>query len=120
MMQTDREIAVEILRRMELERKRRERKRARIMTLAAGLALTLSVTGLSLIPWSVGTGPPIRAEASMLGGDPAAGLYMLLGVIAVTSGVVVTVLCLRKREKKKTESKNSEQKGDAEQRRDSG
>jgi len=29
---------------------------------------------------------------------------MLLGVIAVTSGVVVTVLCLRKREKKKTES----------------
>jgi len=37
-------------------------------------------------------------------------------VFAVTSGVVVTVLCLRKREKKKTESKNSEHKGDAEQR----
>jgi len=47
----------------------------------------------------MGTGPPIRAEASMLGGDPAAGLYMLLGVIAITSGVVVTVLCMRKREK---------------------
>jgi len=45
---------------------------------------------------------------------------MLFGVNVVTSGVVVTVLCLRKREKKKTESKKSEHKGDAEQRRDSG
>jgi len=95
MTQTDREIAAEILWRMEQERKRRARLRARIGTAAAGLALVLSVTGLSLIPWGMGTGPPIRAEASMLGGDPAAGLYMLLGVIAVTSGVVVTVLCLR-------------------------
>ena len=95
MTQTDREIAAEILWRMEQERKRR----ARIGAAAAGLAFLLSVTGLSLIPWGMGTGPPIRAEASMLGGDPAAGLYMLLGVIAVTSGVVVTVLCMRKREK---------------------
>ena len=110
MTQTDREIAAEILWRMEQERKRRARLRARIGTAAAGLALVLSVTGLSLIPWGMGTGPPIRAEASMLGGDPAAGLYMLLGVIAITLGVVVTVLCLRKREKKKTESKKSEQK----------
>jgi len=70
----------------------------------------LSVTGLSLFPWGMGTGPPIRAEASMLGGDPAAGLYMLLGVIVVTLGVVVTVLCLRKREKKKTERNKSKQK----------
>lgn len=104
MAQSNREIAAEILRRMEQERKRRARLRARIVTAVAGLAFVLSVTGLSLIPWGVGTGPPIRAEASMLGGDPAVGLYMLLGVIAVTSGVVVTVLCLRKREKKKTES----------------
>ena len=110
MTQTDREIAAEILWRMEQERKRRARLRARIGAAAAGLALVLSVTGLSLFPWGMGTGPPIRAEASMLGGDPAAGLYMLLGVIAITLGVVVTVLCLRKREKKKTESKKSEQK----------
>ena len=110
MTQTDREIAAEILWRMEQERKRRARLRARIGAAAAGLALVLSVTGLSLIPWGMGTGTPIRAEASMLGGDPAAGLYMLLGVIAITLGVVVTVLCLRKREKKKTESKKSEQK----------
>jgi len=110
MTQTDREIAAEILWRMEQERKRRARLRARIGAAAAGLALVLSVIGLSLIPWGMGTGPPIRAEASMLGGDPAAGLYMLLGVIAITLGVVVTVLCLRKREKKKTESKKSEQK----------
>jgi len=110
MTQTDREIAAEILWRMEQERKRRARLRARIGTAAAGLALVLSVTGLSLFPWGMGTGPPIRAEASMLGGDPAAGLYMLLGVIAITLDVVVTVLCLRKREKKKTESKKSEQK----------
>ena len=110
MTQTDREIAAEILWRMEQERKRRARLRARIGAAAAGLALVLSVTWLSLIPWGMGTGPPIRAEASMLGGDPAAGLYMLLGVIAITLGVVVTVLCLRKREKKKTESKKSEQK----------
>ena len=95
MTQTDREIAAEILWRMEQERKRRARMRARIGTAAAGLAFMLSVTGLPLIPWVMGSGPPIRAEASMLGGDPAAGLYMLLGVIAVTSGVVVTVLCLR-------------------------
>jgi len=99
MTQTDREIAAEILWRMEQERKRRARLRARIGMAAAGIAFLLSVTGLSLIPWGMGTGPPIRAEASMLGGDPAAGLYMLLGVIAVTSGVVVTVLCMRKREK---------------------
>ena len=110
MTQTDHEIAAEILRRMEQERKRRARLRARIVTAAAGLAFMLSVTGLPLIPWVMGSGPPIRAEASMLGGDPAAGLYMLLGVIAVTSGVVVTVLCLRKREKKKTERNKSKQK----------
>jgi len=46
----------------------------------------------------------------MLGGDPAAGLYMLLGVIAVTSGVVVTVVCVRKRNPKNTGNEVPEQK----------
>jgi len=72
------------------------------------------VTGLSLIPWGMGTGPPIRAEASMLGGDPAAGLCMLLGVIAITLGVVVTVLCLRKRNQRNTGNDVPEQKRDTE------
>ena len=63
MMQSNREIAAEILQRMEQERKHG----ARIVTAAVGLAFVLSVTGLSLIPWGMGTGPPIRAEASMLG-----------------------------------------------------
>ena len=110
MTQTDHEIAAEILRRMEQERKRRARLRARIVTAAAGLAFMLSVTGLPLIPWVMGSGPPIRAEASMLGGDPAAGLYMLLGVIAVTSGVVVTVVCIRKRNQKNAGNDVPEQK----------
>ena len=110
MTQTDREIAAEILWRMEQERKRRARLRARIGMAAAGIAFLLSVTGLTLIPWGMGTGPPIRAEASMLGGDPAAGLYMLLGVIAVTSGVVVTVVCIRKRNQKNAGNDVPEQK----------
>jgi len=46
----------------------------------------------------------------MLGGDPAAGLYMLLGVIAVTSGVVVTVVCIRKRNQKNAGNDVPEQK----------
>ena len=67
MTQSNREIAAEILRRMEQERKHGARLRARIVTAAVGLAFVLSVTGLSFIPWGMGTGPPIRAEASMLG-----------------------------------------------------
>lgn len=110
MTQSSHEIAEEILRRMELVQGLRARRRARTINAFAGFALALSAIGMFLIPRGMEPGLPIRAEASMLGGDPVAGLYILCGVIALTSGAAILIR-LRRQRRDRLETKNKKQAG---------
>jgi len=79
-----------------LRRKREDRMLAMLYVACAALCFSLTkLTGL--LEGSVRAGVPGLFGSTML--FEGAGGYVLAGVLAFTAGVVVTVLCLRRRDR---------------------
>jgi len=99
-MQTNMEVAEEILRRVVAHEKEVKRKRERlfVVTLAVicvSLAVCFTAAVLSGIISGNGS-PPAQASVTILNGAVAGG-YVLTGVIAFSLGAAVAILCLRRR-----------------------
>lgn len=86
------------LRAMELHRKRENRLLGGLGSLCAVLTFSLIGAIGAMTGGGQGGSVPGFCGAILLLGDGAGG-YVLVGVLALTAGVVVTALCLRYRRK---------------------
>ena len=95
---TTEEALVEIMRRSDQIMIRRDRRACRRLSGAAGALLTALVLVIALLPETAATAYNGPVYGSFLLSAEAGG-YVLAAVIAFALGVVITLLCLKQRQK---------------------
>ena len=95
---TTEEALAEIMRRSDQIMIRRDRRACRRLSGAAGALLTALVLVIALLPETAATAYNGSVYGSFLLSAEAGG-YVLAAVIAFALGVVITLLCLKQRQK---------------------